>query len=116
MILLVEGDASGSPTLQNGLMAGTLSGTAVSVPCLLNKPDSSRFNGSDLLRSLDCPRSIPHAADQVPGRAEPFACKQRRLELTHGQRETVDDCIRANVLIDAEQIEASIWKSLRGLD
>jgi hypothetical protein len=32
MILLVKGDASGSPTLQNGLMAGTLSRTAVSVP------------------------------------------------------------------------------------
>src|ERR1700757_2259448 len=48
-------------------------------------------------------------------RAEPFACEQRRLEPTHGQRETVDDCIRANVLIDAEQIEASIWKSLRCL-
>jgi hypothetical protein len=32
MILLVEGDASGSPTLQNGRMAGTLSGTAVSAP------------------------------------------------------------------------------------
>jgi hypothetical protein len=32
MILLVEGVASGSPTLQNGRMAGTLSGTAVSVP------------------------------------------------------------------------------------
>jgi hypothetical protein len=32
MIVLVEGDASGSPTLQNGRTAGTLSGTAVSVP------------------------------------------------------------------------------------
>jgi hypothetical protein len=32
MILLVEGDASGSLTLENGRMAGTLSGTAVSVP------------------------------------------------------------------------------------
>ena len=32
MILLVEGDASGSPTLQIGRMAGPLSGTAVSVP------------------------------------------------------------------------------------
>jgi hypothetical protein len=49
-------------------MAGTLSGTAVSVPLPVNKPDSSRFNGSDLLRSLDCPRSIRHVADQVLGR------------------------------------------------
>jgi len=68
MILLVEGVASGSPTLQNGRMAGTLSGTAVSVPLPVKKPDSSRFNGSDLLRSLDCRRSIPHVADQVSGR------------------------------------------------
>jgi hypothetical protein len=45
-------------------------------------------------------------------RAEPFACEQRRLELTHGQRETVDDRIRANVLIDAEHIEASIWSRM----
>jgi hypothetical protein len=60
--------ASGSPTLQNGLIAGTLSETAVRVPCLLNKPDSSRFNGSDLLRSLDCSPSIRHAADQILGR------------------------------------------------
>jgi hypothetical protein len=44
MILLVEGDASGSPTLQNGRMAGTLSGTAVSIPL----PDSVRvrYRGS----------------------------------------------------------------------
>jgi hypothetical protein len=37
MILLVEGDASASPTLQNGRMAGTLSGTAVSVPLPLKQ-------------------------------------------------------------------------------
>ena len=42
-------------------------------------------------------------------RAEPFVCEDRRLELTHGQRETVNDRIRANVLIDAEHIESSIW-------
>jgi hypothetical protein len=57
----------------------------------------------------------PYLTLLIRFRAEPFACEQRRLELTHGQRETVDDRIRANVLIDAEHIEASIWKSLRCL-
>jgi type IV secretory pathway ATPase VirB11/archaellum biosynthesis ATPase len=61
-----------------------------------------------------------NSACEVPNRlflfrAQPFACEQRRLELTHDQRETVDDRIRANVLIDAEWLEASIWESLRGL-
>src|ERR1700756_5578617 len=61
----------------------------------------------------------PYLTLLIRFRAEPFACEQRRLELTHGQCETVADRIRANVLIDAEHIEASIWsvaqRSLRKL-
>jgi hypothetical protein len=44
----------------------------------------------------------PYLTLLIRFRAEAFACEQRRIELTHGERETVDDRIRANVLIDAK--------------